>query len=86
MRFVTVAGPPSSGKTPVILATIEHLRAKGLGVGVVKFDCLSTSDAQSYRRRDVPVQVGLAAAVLFGVALWEFLSLKSTRADHVATV
>ncbi|MCO5149769.1 MULTISPECIES: low temperature requirement protein A [unclassified Shinella] len=27
-----------------------------------------------------------AAAVLFGVALWEFLSLKSTRADHVATV
>lgn len=60
MRFVTVAGPPSSGKTSVILATIEHLRAKGLGVGVVKFDCLSTSDAQSYRRHDVPVQVGLA--------------------------
>lgn len=27
-----------------------------------------------------------AAAVLFGVALWEFLSLKSTRADDVATV
>ncbi len=60
MRFVTVAGPPSSGKTSVILATIDQLRRKGLSTGVVKFDCLSTSDAQSYRHHDVPVQIGLA--------------------------
>lgn len=60
MRFVTVAGPPSSGKTSVILATIDQLRRKGLSTGVVKFDCLSTSDAQAYRRHDVPVQIGLA--------------------------
>ena len=34
-----------------------------------------------------PYQLFMAAgAVLFGVALWEFLSLKSTRADAVAKV
>ena len=74
MRFVTVAGPPSSGKTSVILATIEHLRAKGLSVGVVKFDCLSTSDAQSYRRHDVPVQVGFALKEVDAERLLEFLA------------
>ncbi|MFT8394928.1 GTP-binding protein [Propionibacterium sp.] len=63
MRFVTVAGPPSAGKTSVILATIDHLRSKGLKVGVIKFDCLSTSDASVYRRHDVTVQVGLAGSL-----------------------
>ena len=34
-----------------------------------------------------PYQLFMAAsAVLFGVALWEFQSLKSTRADAVAKV
>lgn len=60
MRFVTVAGPPSVGKTSVILRAIEHLKAAGLRVAVVKFDCLSTSDKSVYQRHGVPVQVGLA--------------------------
>ena len=47
MRFVTVSGPPSSGKTAVILKTLEHLQKTGSKVGVVKFDCLSTDDDEA---------------------------------------
>ena len=63
MRLITVAGPPSSGKTSVILKTIEHLRARELETGVVKFDCLSSSDAAEYRRHGVTAKVGLAGSL-----------------------
>jgi len=38
MRFVTVSGPPSSGKTSVILKTIEALTQRGMKSGVVNED------------------------------------------------
>ncbi|WP_298433362.1 GTP-binding protein [Geobacter sp.] len=60
MRFVTVAGPPSVGKTSVILRAIEVLAGTGVKVGVVKFDCISTRDRQLFERAGVPVAVGLA--------------------------
>lgn len=60
MKLVTVAGPPSAGKTSVILRTVEHLRAKGLQIGIVKFDALSTSDHLQYEKVHLPVQVGLS--------------------------
>ncbi|GAA2181546.1 GTP-binding protein [Brooklawnia cerclae] len=63
MKFVTVAGPPSSGKTSVILRTIDHLRERGLDTGVIKFDCLSSSDAGTYRRHGVTAKVGLAGSL-----------------------
>ena len=63
MRFVTVSGPPSSGKTAVILKALEHIRAGGHKVGVVKFDCLSTEDDQLYRKRGIAVRKGLAGAL-----------------------
>ena len=44
MNLVTVSGPPSSGKTSIILKTIDAIRKRGLKVGVVKFDCLYTDD------------------------------------------
>lgn len=44
MRLITVAGPPASGKTSVLLKTIEYLRQKGYKTGIVKFDCLQTED------------------------------------------
>ena len=44
MNLVTVSGPPSVGKTSVILKTIVSLKQRGLKVGVVKFDCLFTDD------------------------------------------
>ncbi|WP_298271595.1 GTP-binding protein [Geobacter sp.] len=60
MRFVTVAGPPSAGKTSVILRAIESLAAEGVRAGVVKFDCISTHDRDLFERAGVPVAVGLA--------------------------
>lgn len=63
MRFITVGGPPSSGKTSVILKTLEHLVSEGEAVGVVKFDCLSTLDDEVYRKQGIPVRKGLSGAL-----------------------
>jgi Ni2+-binding GTPase involved in maturation of urease and hydrogenase len=63
MRFVTVSGPPSSGKTAVIIKTLEHLQKAGSKVGVVKFDCLATEDDELYRKNGIAVRKGLAGAL-----------------------
>jgi Ni2+-binding GTPase involved in maturation of urease and hydrogenase len=63
MRFVTVSGPPSTGKTSVLLKAIAHLQNDGLKVGVVKFDCLATSDDEIYERHGIPVKKGLSGAL-----------------------
>jgi Ni2+-binding GTPase involved in maturation of urease and hydrogenase len=63
MKLITVSGPPSSGKTSVILHLIRAFGEKGLRAGVVKFDCLTTDDGDIYRRRGVPVQVGLSGSL-----------------------
>jgi Ni2+-binding GTPase involved in maturation of urease and hydrogenase len=63
VRFVTVSGPPSTGKTSVLLKAIAHLRRDNLGVGVVKFDCLATQDDEVYERHGIPVKKGLSGAL-----------------------
>ncbi len=60
MRLVTVSGPPSSGKTSVILKTIEELHREQQKCGVVKFDCLSAQDQHAYHARGIPVKTGLS--------------------------
>jgi Ni2+-binding GTPase involved in maturation of urease and hydrogenase len=63
MNLVTVSGPPSSGKTSVILKTIESIKNRGLSVGVVKFDCLYTDDDLLYEKAGVPVKKGLSGSL-----------------------
>ncbi len=63
MRFLTVSGPPSSGKTSVILRVIEALQARKRTIGVVKFDCLLTEDDQRYMQKGVLVRKGLSGAL-----------------------
>jgi Ni2+-binding GTPase involved in maturation of urease and hydrogenase len=63
MKLVTVSGPPSTGKTSVVLKTLEHLRKEGLKAGVVKFDCLSTSDDLIYEKHGILVKKGLSGAL-----------------------
>lgn len=60
MKLITVAGPPSSGKTSVILRVARCLTADGAKVGVVKFDCLSSSDGAVFRDAGLPVLTGLS--------------------------
>ncbi len=63
MNLVTVSGPPSSGKTSLIIKTIENLKNRGIKVGVVKFDCLYTDDDILYSKIGIPVKKGLSASV-----------------------
>lgn len=63
MNLVTVSGPPSSGKTSIILKTIDALQRRDLAVGVVKFDCLYTDDDELYAKRGVPVKKGLSGSL-----------------------
>ena len=58
MNLVVFSGPPSSGKTSVIIKTIDALKQQGIKVGVVKFDCLYTDDDVLYERAGVPVRSG----------------------------
>lgn len=55
MKMVTVAGPPSSGKTSVILQLAASMAET---LGVIKFDCLTSFDRKRYEEAGVPVQVG----------------------------
>ncbi len=63
MNLITVSGPPSSGKTSVILKTIKSLQERGFKVAVVKFDCLYTDDDEIYRNAGIPVKKGLSGAL-----------------------
>lgn len=58
MKMLTVSGPPSSGKTSLILKLIREL--PGMRIAVVKFDCLTSSDQEQYEAAGVPVVVGYA--------------------------
>ena len=63
MKLVTVAGPPSCGKTAVILKTIVELQGLDVATGVVKFDCLATDDDKQYAAAGIPVQKGLSGSI-----------------------
>ena len=63
MNLTIFSGPPSSGKTSVILKTIDSFQDRGLKVGVVKFDCLYTDDDTLYEKAGVPVKKGLSGGL-----------------------
>ena len=63
MKLVTVAGPPSSGKTAVTLKAIAALSGDNLRAGVVKFDSLSSQDQLLYEKHGVPVRTGLSGSL-----------------------
>jgi len=63
MKFITISGPPSSGKTSVILKIIDSFRSKGLKCGVVKFDCLLTDDNRLYKSKGIQVKKGLSGGL-----------------------
>ena len=63
MNLVIVSGPPSSGKTSIILKTIDALKQRNISVGVVKFDCLYTDDDLLYEKMAIPVKKGISGAL-----------------------
>ncbi len=63
MNLVIFSGPPSSGKTSVIVKTIESLQQRNLKIGVVKFDCLYTDDDLIYEKAGIMVKKGLSGGL-----------------------
>ena len=63
MKLITVAGPPSSGKTSVILKLVEYMNMPNGSVGVVKFDCLTSFDNQRYVEAGIPVETGFSGKI-----------------------
>ena len=60
MKLVTLAGPPSSGKTAITIKAIASVQREGVRVGVVKFDSLSSQDQVLYEKQGVAVTTGLS--------------------------
>jgi Ni2+-binding GTPase involved in maturation of urease and hydrogenase len=60
MKLITFAGPPSSGKTSVILKLIEAMAIDVNTIGVVKFDCLTSFDNLRYAEKGVRVETGFS--------------------------
>lgn len=58
MKLITVAGPPSSGKTSVVIKLIEAFQIDPAAVGVVKFDCLTSFDFQRYKEAGIKTVTG----------------------------
>jgi len=63
MQLITVAGPPSSGKTSVIIKLIESMGLPKGSVGVVKFDCLISFDNLRYSEAGIPSQTGFSGKI-----------------------
>ena len=73
MNLIVFSGPPSSGKTSVILKTIEALKQRNISVGVVKFDCLYTDDDVLYEKADIPVKKGFQEPYVQTISLLQIL-------------
>ena len=63
MNLITVAGPPSCGKTSVVVKACGHLMAAGETCAVVKFDCLQSRDGDLYRTAGIPVSVAFSGGL-----------------------
>ena len=58
MKLITFAGPPSSGKTSVIIKLLEALSLDPGRVGIVKFDCLTSFDYLRYEETGIKTVTG----------------------------
>ncbi len=60
MKFIIIAGAAATGKTSVMLHTIQHLNKQSLKTAVVKIDCIKSDDEARYRAINAPVVTGLS--------------------------
>lgn len=60
---MTVAGPPSCGKTSIVAKTCQALAETGVSSAVIKFDCLQSRDDELYAAAGIPVTVALSGGL-----------------------
>lgn len=63
MKLITVAGPPSCGKTSLVIKSCAHLIEGGTSCSVIKFDCLQSRDDALYGAANIPVTVALSGGL-----------------------
>jgi len=63
VRLVTVAGPPSCGKTAVLTRACAELLRRNVSCAVVKFDCLQTRDDAVYAAAGIPATAALSGGL-----------------------
>lgn len=63
MQVINISGPPSSGKTSIIIKTCKNFIEKNLKVAIVKFDCLYTDDDKLYEKAGIQVKKALSNSV-----------------------
>jgi len=63
MKLITVAGPPSCGKTSVVAKACTALMSLGEACAVAKFDCLQSRDGALYREAGVNVTVAFSGGL-----------------------
>ena len=63
MRLVTVAGPPSCGKTSILTRACTELIRRGVSCAAVKFDCLQTKDDGIYTDAGIPSTAALSGGL-----------------------
>lgn len=63
MKLITFSGPPSSGKTSVLLKLINEINHTSKKAGVIKFDCLYANEAKEFEKIGVPVKIGLSGGI-----------------------
>ena len=63
MKLIIAGGPPSTGKTSVLLHTLEKLKDKGKKIHVVKLDCLVGGDEERYKKNGFEAVTGLSVYV-----------------------
>ena len=63
MKLIVTSGPPSVGKTSVLLHAIAHLKAQGHALAVAKLDCLLAEDEREYEKLGIATTTGLSTYV-----------------------
>ena len=63
MRLITMAGPPSCGKTAVLARACAVQMSQGVRCAVIKFDCLQSRDAKTYESAGIPAVTVLSGGL-----------------------
>ena len=63
MKLIILGGPPSVGKTSLLIHGIRHLKREKKRSRVIKLDCLHAQDDEQYKRQGIKAVVGLSTYV-----------------------
>ncbi|MFC2130778.1 GTP-binding protein [Bacteroidota bacterium] len=63
MKLIVVSGPPSVGKTSMLIHTLGHMKSNGKELAVVKLDCLIGGDEIEYRKHGIEAITSLSTYI-----------------------